>query len=200
MWLERSNHLRLIGQSAEALRVLDEAIRTGGDAIEAGSMRILERNRAILLRETGMPDESVRLLTELAKDAKGGEKLEIFESLSFSKAVLGDYPGAAEVIRQALEVAKGPYAAKKPRLEAAITVMISGGESVDALLKLGRPEANDPATIVAAGSGWSNALQSVKELPDDAIKEILRICDTPTNRRLSLSAIAPEANCVDSCT
>ena len=34
LWLEQSNHLRLLGRSDKALAVLEQAIETGGDSVE----------------------------------------------------------------------------------------------------------------------------------------------------------------------
>ncbi len=177
LWLERSNHLRLIGRGIEALRVLEEAIRTGGDAIEANSVRTLERNRAVLLRETGAPDESVRILTELAEGAEGGEKIQVFNSLGTSKAFLGDYEGAEEALRVALACAKGPYAGEKPALQATLAFLLAARGSLDQLLKMEHSEIQGPAAIVAAGSGWATALLNGNELPDDRLKDVIWISE-----------------------
>ena len=175
LWLERSNHLRLLGRTEEALAVLEQAIETGGDAVEPESARILRRNRAILLRETGAPDAAVEILMELREGAKGAERIEVLESLAISQAILGDYASSRQTLEEAMRFAKGPFAKAKPKLVAAAAALAGRDGSIEALLRLEEGTKTDAAALIALGAAWANTLRSVDTMSREALTEITEV-------------------------
>jgi tetratricopeptide (TPR) repeat protein len=175
LWMERSNHLRLLGRPMDALRALEAGFEAGGDAIEPGSVRIFERNRAILLRETGSPDLSVDILTKLNQDAEGREKLDVLESLSCSYFALGEDHVGLSTLDQAIAEARGPFASNRRKLTAVRAMVASRRGAFEALMKLETQPESDSETLALAAA-WANSIEENKEIPEGALDELENIC------------------------
>jgi len=173
LWLERSNHLRLRGRKWDALQVLETAIDTGGDAIEEASLRVLQRNRAILLRETGSPDAAVAILTGLRKNAEGSERIRVLESLAAAQTALGDNESARQSVAEALAMATGPFAGQKPKLAGMAATLAGADGSIDALLRVDPATKQDASGLLALASAWLNTLRPRKSVPVAAAAEVL---------------------------
>ncbi|MFA1546101.1 CHAT domain-containing protein [Actinomadura chokoriensis] len=154
--IERSNALRIVGRTRDALEVLDCLAPL---AYDAATRRLLARNRALLLRRLGRPDESVTVLEAQLAGTVGGERLETLRSLIASYSALGDGDHVFAAVREAEPLAVGPWRSQRDYLTAlrlGLEVIRNGDlEQITAELRgLGVPD--DEESLSAAGSAWCN--------------------------------------------
>lgn len=102
---ERSNALRILGQPKKALELTDKLINLITDFnTYSEEYYILMKNRAILHRESGMPDKSVIELEALLKTASLKEKSTLLESYAATLSVLKRHDDAILAIKEALNL------------------------------------------------------------------------------------------------
>jgi tetratricopeptide (TPR) repeat protein len=104
LWLERSNALRAIGRVDDALAVLRELEPVAATVSRPDATRVLGRNMALLLRDTGAPDEAMRRLERLVGDCPDVERPKFLESLAITYQVVGRHRDAAEMFAKARDV------------------------------------------------------------------------------------------------
>jgi hypothetical protein len=179
--LERSNHLRLMGKTDEALRYCDEAIKISAKEVSESDRRVQRRNRAILLREAGKADASAEEIRELLKQAEGLERIQLLDSLAVSESVLGKHERALEAVNEAILLAKGPAASHALRLRPfrAVLRIVEGSveEAEKELIEIGPQLATSPEALIAAGSAWASFLGKGSSPPvsDEAADAIGKI-------------------------
>lgn len=179
LWTERSNALRLLGRYAEALAVIEEVLKIFPEDGEPADRRVAERNRGILLRETGALDASLEVLERLLPQTSGQERIQTLDSLAFTYALIGRFDEAARSHEEAAREARGPWAGMAAEMQAkrAMALAVAGrnDEAVAALSDLtGELE---PAVLFPAASAWANILQDEVELPEAAQESIRGILD-----------------------
>jgi tetratricopeptide (TPR) repeat protein len=174
LWLERSNHLRLIGRHHDALVVVMSILRAR-DGIDAANLRVVRLNFGILLRETGSPDLAIDQLVDVLAEANGRERIDVLHSLSQTYTVLGDEERAVAALDRALEFAKGPFKGGRSKLLASrALVLAAAGQAQRAradLKELGGELEKDTVTLIPGASAWTTlALQrQVTEEDGDAL-------------------------------
>jgi tetratricopeptide (TPR) repeat protein len=99
---EEANGLRHIGDPQEALARYDLCRQLLPDDLNVSDVRTNERNRAIVLRETGRVRESLSVLSRLLPHARGAERGLIFSSLATCLGVLGQLHQAEQTLQRAL--------------------------------------------------------------------------------------------------
>jgi tetratricopeptide (TPR) repeat protein len=110
LWNERANALRLLGQVEEALSLSEEIEQRCGDYLPSAFRRVLRRNIAILLRETGAPDIALEILYSLVVETpveEIDELLDLRHSLALTHALLGQIAEAVRWLDEALRLATG---------------------------------------------------------------------------------------------
>ena len=174
LWTERANALRLLGRSIEALEVIEEVLQifpADGPAIDR---RVAERNRAILLRDTGALDVSLEALERLLPQTSGEERIQTLDSLAMTYAQIGRYEDVAHAYDEATREARGPWADLAPQLHAkkamALAVVGRTDEATAVLSSLTGDF--DPMALLAVASAWATLLQGELQLPDGAEESI----------------------------
>lgn len=174
--VERSNALTLAGRPDLALAAV-MAIDNGDLAqLPVAEQRAVARNRAMLHRQAGAPDRSLKELVELlAGAASDEERLELLQSLVNAAQFLGNAALAEDYLEQALALAHGPQAAQRPFLLALrATTDAVQGRTVDLapVLSGGR----DPMLALAAGAAVAAALEhEVTSLSPSVVQEVLTL-------------------------
>jgi tetratricopeptide (TPR) repeat protein len=99
--LERSNALRYVGRLHEALSLARELEPLAARLANPKASRVLKLNIAILVRDTGEPDEAIRSLTSLIPECPAPERVRVLQSLAIAYQVVGRNADAADALAEA---------------------------------------------------------------------------------------------------
>ncbi|ANM29757.1 hypothetical protein ABI59_09470 [Acidobacteria bacterium Mor1] len=180
---ERSNSLRILGEKKEALERTEQIIARFDSQDKSlleqldGDRRILERNRAILLRETGRVDAAIPLMLGLLESAPLREKHDLLTSLGVSYGEAGRFAEAASSFKEALDVApQDPRLTHRAKLHLAQALIADGQHTLAATLILGSDpgEVQTPETTVIEAAVWTNLLVTKTSLPAEAQEQANR--------------------------
>lgn len=166
LWLERSNALRMVGHTIEALNLIQVVVDLIGnlkdstDVDEVADYAVARLNRAILLRETGAPDlammELERLLT--LKALRVPQRIHILETLANAYRHMGRLDMTLECCRQSVGLAVKPFDEARPAAEVNLALALAICERYDeaiALLSTVEMEIGaQPSTLFTAASAW----------------------------------------------
>ena len=144
LWLERSNALRLIGRATDALAIANELepLVASLSLPEAG--RVLRRVIALLLRDTGAPDEAAARLERLLDDAPASEQLVILEALAGTYQLVGRHNAAADALARASSLGISEVTERTYLLAAEALARANADHMGDALRLLGELPSADP--------------------------------------------------------
>lgn len=159
LWTERANALRTARQFERAKKIYLKIAELFDERDDSKNARTAKRNLAIIRRETGAPDEAMRMLEDLLPLAGGEEKLALLENLGATALALGDSFAAAKFLEEALELAQGFLAHHYARLETAlsqITILTNPAAVSAELLSRPLPPASDPVAVLHEAAAWIN--------------------------------------------
>jgi tetratricopeptide (TPR) repeat protein len=182
--MERSNALRILGRPADALELVEEVItllsdNVGADVPHSDQWHVAQRNRAILLRETGSPDAALELLENLLAETAPQDQLGILESLATTYTFAGRQDEAIRCYDRAIELAVGVQADRAASLQAAraqVLATISRAPEIPEMLTSADldPRADPIAALTQAGM-WINILANSGEVPSSARGRLARL-------------------------
>lgn len=164
---ERSNAVRLLGDSRRALAILDEVAWL----VEDEDDRIVyDTNRAILLRETGHPDAALKLLDQVApRVTTDDERFQLAQAYMATNLFIGRSRIARDWALDALKYATGPRARHALQLQIAVgfdeETNLDDEEQTDFANQ-------DPLGIIAVGSRMVGRLERGRAVPPEAIEGI----------------------------
>ncbi|MFL6313851.1 MAG: CHAT domain-containing protein [Terriglobales bacterium] len=166
LWVERSNHLRLSGRSRDALLWIEKCLPLLKDA-SPQDQRVVSRNYAILLRESGDLAESARILAELKDATSGTERIELLESLALTLLGAGDKDGAlraVDEIRPYFNALSKSHSIRVHALGALLLQMVDReSDALTQLLALNVDDCEGTA-LLAFASAWATAINSNMQL------------------------------------
>jgi tetratricopeptide (TPR) repeat protein len=175
----RSNALRMVGRTEEALAEAQEVLRLlEGGAVPSPNLRHARVNLAVLLAEAGSPDEALTLLERTVTEASPSDRLEPLAALGFMLSEAGRHAEALVRLDEAAELAVGRYQAKAGMLAALRAhVLNRAGRYADAVAVL-EASAESPDHDVLAflnqAAAWAVlASQAPKLVPREAISRVL---------------------------
>jgi tetratricopeptide (TPR) repeat protein len=173
LWTERSNALRLLGRSREALAIAEEV---HGFVEDEDDRRVAELNLAILLRETGEPDRAVVLLEQLLPSCSAGERLGVLESLATTYNFLGRTDDMRRALTEALAASGGPWAGEAPRLRAVLAALDAAqGDANAALAQLDelRDQPQHAQVLVNEASAYAILLKRGVEVDPARVERVI---------------------------
>jgi tetratricopeptide (TPR) repeat protein len=197
LWIERSNALRLLGRSVEALGVVEEVLHLFPDDGSVIDRRVAERNRAILLRDVGAHDASLEALERLLPDTFGEERLQTLDSLAMTLSQVGRFEDMSRIYDEASREARGPWAGLSSTFQAKKAMALSAvGRNEEAIAVLSGLTGNlEAQALFGVASAWANVLQEEVKLPDGADKWVeavitqLRSCAESAEAREDFQAL-----------
>lgn len=166
---ERSNALRLCGQRDKALRITEETL---AELAAAGEVLppSLQRNQAILYRESGQHERALELFHRLLPSSDGELRLSLLNSIAATHASLGRCAQAIPHLELAVAMAEGSLRVHRPRLVASLATCLSvTGQSERALHHLRSLTAEPldrPEELVPYAGAWVNLMQRPGVLDD----------------------------------
>lgn len=159
LWTERANALRTARRFESAKKIYLKIAGLFDERDDSKNARTARRNLAIILRETGAPDEAMAMLGALLPFAGGEERLELLENLGTTALALGDSFAAAKFLEEALELAQGFLAQHRARLQTAlsqITILTNPAAVSEELLSRPLPPVSDPVAVLHEAAAWIN--------------------------------------------
>jgi tetratricopeptide (TPR) repeat protein len=177
LWNERANALRLLGRQDEALEIALEVERLFAKSSDPAGVRKAGHNTAILLRETGAPDQALDKLVAVYNETLPEEdRLEVLDSLAVTLTHLGRFKEALDRYDEAIPLAVGPHASRAGHLRSSRAFLLaSGGRYEEALTELRTPAFEhelDPLDLVARVWAWVTVIANVANVPDDERQKV----------------------------
>jgi tetratricopeptide (TPR) repeat protein len=179
---ERSNALRLLGRSKEALEQINQTLTILGDNAEPDMLRVAQQNRAILLRETGAPDMAIEILEHLIDESDPPKQMPLLESLAATYAVVGRSEDALRCLDRAINLAglaRPERVLALQAMRAQLAVVASATlEPPQVLLSADIDLRKSPVAAIAEGTAWVNFLANDGQLPTGAEERLNQLFDT----------------------
>ena len=156
--LERSNALRYVGRRHEALSLARELEPLAATLPNPKALRILKLNIAILVRDTGEPDEATRLLTSLTAESPTPERVEVLQSLAIAYQYVGRNGDAADALAEAIALGVADAGVQPYVLAAEALARANANQldrALDLLTRLPAIDRNNRRAVLMEMAAWS---------------------------------------------